>query len=170
MVMGASYGGTYLMVLLLGAAMVIADGQLIMRDSPSYLAEAYRDPRKARQVASLVALLFHLVMLGVVLLVTSGMDPNPTVPAVLRRLGVLLILTALGHAATMVVLSRLREQQTGTELANAQMDATPSAAPAAETGPDGVMRTPAEPEAANPSAESARRGLRAGRDRGARRR
>jgi hypothetical protein len=168
--MGGSYGGTYLVVLLLGAAIVIADGQLIMRHSPSYLVEAYRDPRQARQVAGMVALFFHLVMLGVVLLVTSGMDPNPTVPAVLRRLGVLLILTALGHAATMVVLSRLREQQTGTELANAQMDATPAAAPAAETGPDGVMRTPAEPGVNPSTAAPARRGLVTGRGRAARRR
>jgi hypothetical protein len=50
------YDGTYLVVLLIGAALVIADGQLIMRHAPSYLVEAYRDPRKARQVASLVSL------------------------------------------------------------------------------------------------------------------
>ncbi|MDT7751409.1 MAG: hypothetical protein QOD96_5071, partial [Pseudonocardiales bacterium] len=32
-------------------------------------------------------------------------------------------------------------------LANAQMDAPPAAAPAAVTGPDGVTRTPTEPDA-----------------------
>jgi hypothetical protein len=141
-VMDGSYGGTYLVVLLIGVAIVIADGQLIMRHSPSYLVEAYRDPR----------------------------DPNPTVPAVLRRLGTLLILTAIGHAATMLVLSRLREQQTGTELANAQMDAPPAAAPAAVTGPDGVTRTPTEPDANLSVSGAARRGLVAGRGRAARRR
>jgi hypothetical protein len=151
--MGGSYGGgTYLVVLLIGVAVVIADGQWIVRGSPSYLMEAYRDPRRARQVAGMVALFFHLVMVGVVLLVVSGMEPNPTIPAVLRRLGVLLILTAIGHAATMVGLSRLREQQTGTDLAQAQMDAMPATDPTV-TGPDGVMRTSEESLANPPAAE-----------------
>jgi hypothetical protein len=157
-----------LVVLLVGVAIVIADGQLIMRHSPSYLVEACRDPRQARQVARMVAPFFHLVMLGVVLLVTSGLDPNPTVPAVLRRLGTLLILTAIGHAATMLVLSRLREQQTGTELANAQMDAPPATAPAAVTGPDGVTRAPAVPDTDLSGSAATRRGLVAGRGRAAR--
>ncbi|MDT7626107.1 MAG: hypothetical protein QOF99_7008 [Pseudonocardiales bacterium] len=125
--MGGSYGGTYLVVLLIGVAIVIADGQLIMRHSPSYLVEAYRDPR----------------------------DPNPTVPAVLRRLGTLLILTAIGHAATMLVLSRLREQQTAT-------------APAAVTGPDGVTRAPAVPDTDLSGSWATRRVFVAGRGRAAR--
>jgi hypothetical protein len=154
-VMGGSYGGTYLVVLLIGVAIVIADGQLIMRHSSSYLIEAYRDPRQTRQVARMVALFFHLVMLGVVLLVTSGTDPNPTVPAVLRRLGTLLILTAIGHAATMLVLSRLREQQTAT-------------APAAVTGPDGVTRAPAVPDTDLSGSTATRRVFVAGRGRAAR--
>jgi hypothetical protein len=158
------YGGTYLVVLLIGAALVLVDGQLIMRHAPSYLVEAYRDPRRARQVASLVSLFFHLVMLGVLLLVVSAMGPNPTVPSVLRRLGVLLILTAIGHALTMVALSRLREQQTGTDLANAQMDAVApatSATPAAVTDEDGVVHTSPPPAPPAPSARTARRETRA---------
>lgn len=149
--MGGSYsGGTYLLVLLIGAALVIADGQLIMRHGPSYLVEAYRDPRRARQVAAMVGLLFHLVMLGVVLLVTAGMDPNATVPAVLRRLGTLLILTAIGHAITMVILARLREQQTGTDLAHAQMEAAlPDTADAPPSEPD-ASAAPAQPAAPPP--------------------
>jgi hypothetical protein len=58
-------------------------------------------------------------------------------------------------------------QRTGTDLANAQMDATPAAAPVV-TGQDGVMRTPAEPHAYASAAEPARGGRMAGRDRAAR--
>lgn len=148
--MGGSYsGGTYLVVLLIGAALVIADGQLIMRLGPSYLVEAYRDPRRARQVAAMVGLLFHLVMLGVVLLVTAGMDPNPAVPVILRRLGTLLILTAIGHAITMVILARLREQQSSTDLANAQMDAAHPDTPTGEPDASVALAQPAAPPPPN---------------------
>jgi hypothetical protein len=58
--MSGSSDLVYLMVLLLGAVIVFADGQLIMRHSPSYLLEAYRDPRKARQAARMVTLFFHV--------------------------------------------------------------------------------------------------------------
>lgn len=143
--MGGSYGsGTYLVMLLVGVAIVLVDGQVILRHGPGYLVEAYGDPRRARQVAGLVTVLFHLVMLGVVLLVISGLDPNPTVPAVLRRLGTMLILTAIGHAVTIAILSRLREQQTGTDLANAQMDATSAPTREPLAGEPGVAVTPAE--------------------------
>jgi hypothetical protein len=153
----------YPVVLLVGAAIVIADGQLIIRQGPSYLAETYGDPRRARQVAGLVALLFHLVMLGVVLLGTAGLDPHPTVPAVLHLLGLLLISTALAHVVTMAILSRLRRQQSDTDLANAHMDAPPPAAPDARAGTPGGSATPAEPAPPTVGAPSRGRVTRLGR-------
>jgi len=117
-------GGPYLAVLLVGLIIVIVDGQLILRGSPSYLAEAYHDKRQAKRVATLVAVLFHLVMFGVVALVASiAFSPDAGVSSVLSRVGVLLLLTALGHALTLVVLSRLRAQQTDAEMAEVQMEA-----------------------------------------------
>ena len=117
-------GGPYLAVLLVGLIIVIVDGQLILRASPSYLAEAYQDKRQASRVAALVGVLFHLVMFGVVALVASlGFSPDAGVSTVLSRVGVLLLLTAVGHAATLVVLSRLRAQQADAEMAEAQMEA-----------------------------------------------
>jgi hypothetical protein len=117
-------GGPYLAVLLVGLIIVIVDGQLILRGSPSYLAEAYHDKRQAKRVATLVAVLFHLVMFGVVALVAAiAFSPDAGMSSVLSRIGVLLLLTALGHALTLVVLSRLRAQQTDAEMAEAQMEA-----------------------------------------------
>jgi uncharacterized membrane protein len=127
-----------LLVLFIGAVIVLVDGQLILRSAPAYLAEAYHDPRQAKQVAMMVTLFFHLVMFGVVALVASvGLDPNAGVRSALSRLGVLLLLTAVGHAVTLVGLSRLREQQTGTELAEAQAAQAHAddTAPAAGAGP-----------------------------------
>jgi hypothetical protein len=141
-----------LLVLFIGAVIVLVDGQLILRSAPAYLAEVYHDSRQAKQVTLMVTLFFHLLMLGVVALVSSiGLDPNAGVPSALSRLGVLLLLTAVGHAVTLVGLSRLREQQAGTELAEAQaaqahaVDATapaPGSAPEPANGADTARRQP----------------------------
>jgi hypothetical protein len=63
-----------------------------------------------------------MVMLGVVALVASvAFCPDAGVRLVLARMGILLLLTALGHAITMMVLSRMREQQLSTDVAEAQL-------------------------------------------------
>jgi hypothetical protein len=100
---------------------VAIDGHLVFRGSVGYLGEVYR-PGRARQVATLATVLFHLVMLGAVALVASvGLDPNAGIQPLLARIGVLLLLTALAHGVTMAVLSRLREQQLSTLIAETQI-------------------------------------------------
>jgi hypothetical protein len=113
--------GPYLVLLFIGVLIVIVDGQFIMRNSPAYLAQVY-GARPARRLASLVAVFFHLVMLGLVALVAAfGLGPDPTVQTLISRIGVILLLTALGHALTMSILSRLRTEQESTEIAEAQL-------------------------------------------------
>jgi hypothetical protein len=112
----------YLLVLFIGAVIVLLDGQLILRKSPAYLDEVYQNPARSRQLSALVTLLFHLVMLGFVALVASvglGADPGPR--AIIARTGVMLLLTAVGHAATIAILSRLRDQQLSTQIAETQL-------------------------------------------------
>lgn len=133
------------MVLIIGVAIVVIDGQVLMRYGPAYLVEAYHQPRRARQVAGLVTLFFHLVMLGVVALVASGTDDDAGGPGLLRRIGMLLILAALGHAVAVVVLSRLRRQQERSELAEAQWTTRPVEHPVAMRDEDGVLHTPPRP-------------------------
>jgi hypothetical protein len=113
--------GPYLVLLFIGVLIVIVDGQFIMRNSPAYLAQVY-GTRPARKLASLVAVFFHLVMLGLVALVAAfGLGPDPTVQSLISRIGVILLLTALGHGLTMSILSRLRTEQESTEIAEAQL-------------------------------------------------
>jgi hypothetical protein len=103
----------------------VLDGQLILRNSSGFLAEVY-GMRQARRLAVLVAVFFHLVMLGVVALVASvGLSPDSDIKAIVTRIGVILLLTALGHAASMVILSRLRAEQETTRLAEAGLAAQP---------------------------------------------
>lgn len=116
--------GPYLLILIVGVLIVVIDGQLIIRNSPSYLRGTYRDDRQARRVSGLVAVFFHLVMFGLVALVASvGLPPDAGARSVIARIGVLLLLTAAGHLLAIVALSRLREQQSNTELASAQLEA-----------------------------------------------
>jgi hypothetical protein len=73
----------------------------------------------------MVTVLFHLVMLGLITLVTSiGLSPDAGIRSVLARVGVMLVLTAVGHGVTMGVLSRLRQQQLATQLAETQIAET----------------------------------------------
>ena len=114
--------GPYIVILIIGVLIVLIDGQLILRSSPGYLAEVYENPKQARQVAGLVTVLFHLVMLGVVALVDAvALSEDAGIRSVLARVGAILILTAIGHGVTMQVLSRLRQQQLDTEIAENQM-------------------------------------------------
>ncbi len=107
--------GTYLVILAIGIVIVVVMGQLLMRKAPAYLDEVYANLPQSRKVASLVIGLFHLVMLGVVFLVSSfGLASDAGIQAVLARVGVMLLLTALGYGITLLVLSWLREQEQGT--------------------------------------------------------
>ena len=131
--------GPYLLVLLIGIVIVGVDGYLIWRGGPAYLAEAYPDLRRARQVASLVVVFFYVVMLGVVALVSSLEFSAAAVvfPSVLRRVGVLLLLTAVGHLAAMYGLSRLRQQQDEMDQMEAQAAGHVTGPPRREPGPHG---------------------------------
>lgn len=103
----------YLVFLVVGAVLVFADGQLIYRNGRGYLDEAYgAQAESARSMNRLVAVLFHLVVLGVLLLVsTIGVNSGDPTRDLLIRLGVWLLVLAAAHAATMRLLARARERQ-----------------------------------------------------------
>jgi uncharacterized membrane protein len=110
--------GAYLAILAIGIIIVLIDGQMIMRKAPEYLDEVYENKSRSKKVTQMVAGLFHLIMLGVVFLVSSiGLDIDAGLPQVLSRVGVMFLLTAVGHGITMLVLSRLREQELATQVA-----------------------------------------------------
>ena len=129
--------GAYLLVLLIGAVMVAIDGQVILRKSPAYLDEVYQNLDRSKQVAGMVAVLFHLVMLGMVALVGSVGGVESGVRPVITRVGVMLLLVALGHAITMGVLSRLRDQELSTQITEAEVH-RPGSGQQPGGGPEGA--------------------------------
>lgn len=102
------HGGGYLVLLVAGILIVLADGQLLLRDGAACLSGG-GDAGRVRRMAGLVATIFHLAMLGLVLVVVARWPSVPLAPqALVPKLGLLLLLTAVGHVFTMAVLFRLR--------------------------------------------------------------
>ncbi|MEU5690676.1 hypothetical protein [Actinosynnema sp. NPDC020468] len=105
--------------LLLGVVLVLIDGQLIYRSGRGYMNKAYGDPEAARSMTSLATVLFHLVVLGLLALVSIiTVDTGDPVKDVVVKLGVVLLLLALVHAVTMVILGRIRDRQIQQQLAD----------------------------------------------------
>jgi hypothetical protein len=100
----------YLAFLLIGALLVVADGQIIYRSGRRYLENSYGDPAAGASMARLVTVLFHLATLGVLALV-STIDIGGDLPSVIARVGILLLILALAHAITLGALARIRGEQ-----------------------------------------------------------
>lgn len=102
---------SYLMFLILGTGLVFADGQIIYRSGLRYLANSYGDRGSARSMARLVSVLFHLAMLGILALIsTIDVPASSVLQEVVVRLGVVLVVIAIGHAITISVLTRIRDR------------------------------------------------------------
>jgi hypothetical protein len=108
---GAVDTNGYVAFLIFGVVLVAVDGVIVYRSGRALLDEAYRDPRGSRSMAQLVTVLFHLVVLGVLALI-STIDVNTGSPVqnVVVKLGIVLLVLAVAHAATMSILSRIRDR------------------------------------------------------------
>lgn len=129
---------SYLMFLILGTALVFADGQIIYRSGLRYLANSYGESGSARSMARLVSVLFHLAMLGILALISTIHVPaSSPLQEVVVRLGVVLVILAIGHAVTISVLTRIRDRLDVENVTKARMEHRERREP---------MITPAYPE------------------------
>ena len=109
---------SYVTFLVLGIVLVVIDGQLIYHSGKGYLRRAY-DDEQAGAMMRLTAVLFHLVVLGLLALVSIiDVDTGDPVKNVVVKLGVVLLLLALAHGVTMAILSRIRDRQMQQQLAD----------------------------------------------------
>ncbi|WP_433266703.1 hypothetical protein ACQPZF_41575 [Actinosynnema sp. CS-041913] len=109
----------YAVFLLLGVVLVLIDGQLIYRSGRAYMNRAYGDPEAARSMTALATVLFHLVVLGLLAIVSIvSVDTGDAVKNVVVKLGIVLLLLALVHALTMMILGRIRDRQLQQQLAD----------------------------------------------------
>lgn len=105
--------------LVLGIVLVFVDGQLIYHSGKGYLKRAAYDDEQAGAMMRLTAVLFHLVVLGLLALVSIiEVETGDPVKNVVVKLGVVLLLLALAHGVTMAILSRIRDRQLQQQLAD----------------------------------------------------
>jgi hypothetical protein len=101
----------YTAFLVVGVLLVIADGQIIYRSGRRYLEGSYGDPAAGASMTRLVTVLFHLAVLGLLALLSTVNIGGSSLPGVVGRLGVLLLVLAVAHGITIGVLSRIRDAQ-----------------------------------------------------------
>src|SRR5690606_15013303 len=89
---------SYLMFLLIGALLVVIDGQVIYLSGRKMLRQSASDAGSAESQTKLVVVLFHLVSFGVLALASTIGEWN-TLTGVVARLGLLLLFLAVAHWA-----------------------------------------------------------------------
>ncbi|KAA9161875.1 hypothetical protein FPZ12_013535 [Amycolatopsis acidicola] len=107
----------YVAFLVVGVLLVAIDGQFIYHSGKRYLRNTQGNPEAGASMTRLVTVLFHLVVLGALaLLSTIGFPGGSSLPSVVGRIGVMLLVLALAHAITLGVLARVREEQVVEEM------------------------------------------------------
>lgn len=102
----------YVAFLVVGILMVVIDGQIIYHSGKRYLANSKGNPEAESSMTRLIAVLFHLVVLGALALLSTIHFPGgSSLPSVVGRLGLLLLVVAVAHAIAIAVLTRMREEQ-----------------------------------------------------------
>lgn len=106
----------YLTFLALGVLLVLIDGQILYRSGVKYLSTAYQ-PENARSVMQLIVVLFHLIVLGVLALIsTIGVDTGLPVRDLVVKLGVVLLALGVAHGVTMAIVKALRDRRRDEQL------------------------------------------------------
>ncbi len=159
--------GTYVVFLILGIALVVADGQIIYRSGLKYLSDSYGEEQSAKSMARLVAVLFNLAVVGVLLLISVISVGDTPMESVVLRLGVVLLLLAVAHGLTIKVLTRMRDRL---DAENLTKQRTLHAQERAETAtpPSGVGAVDAEAVSRAPGDAEARLSRAPGAEPGAR--
>jgi len=102
---------SYVTFLLIGVLLVLIDGQILYRGGLGYLQKVY-PADSARSVMQLVAVLFHLVVLGLLALI-STIDVSTGMPFrdLVVKWGVVLLGLAAAHGLTMAILVGMRNRR-----------------------------------------------------------
>lgn len=101
-----------LTVLGIGVVLTVAVGQILARSGRLFLQDSFERPETASSVSTLLLVLFHLVVLGVIALVaTIDLSIENAVEAIVVRLGFVLLVLGAAHAGTLLALTWLRRRR-----------------------------------------------------------
>jgi protein-S-isoprenylcysteine O-methyltransferase Ste14 len=134
---------SYVTFLVVGVVLVAIDGLIIYRSGRAYLDPVYRDPRAAKSMVQLVTVLFHLVVLGVLALIsTLTINTGNPVSTVVVKLGVVLLVLAAVHAATMMILGNIRDRRRDEKVTDELVEQRNHRPTVAPVGDESVDRRP----------------------------
>lgn len=102
---------SYAAFLVIGILLIAVDGGLVYYSGRAFLQDMYSSHQQATAANRLTVALFHLVALGLLALVAIAPPAGGGITAVITRLGIMLLILAVVHAAVMGVLSMLRRRQ-----------------------------------------------------------
>jgi ABC-type nickel/cobalt efflux system permease component RcnA len=109
---------SYVTFLVIGALLVVADGQIIYRNGRQFLQRAAPNST-VESMTKLVSVLFHIVVLGVLALIsTIDVPADNATEAVVLRLGIVLIIIGIAHWIAVVALGRIRDREEFDEFAH----------------------------------------------------
>jgi hypothetical protein len=102
---------SYATFLLIGALIVLVDGQILYRGGLGYLRQVYAND-SARSVMQLVAVLFHLAVLGALALISMvNVSTGLPVRDLVVKLGIVLLILAAAHGITMAIVVNIRDRR-----------------------------------------------------------
>jgi len=104
--------GMYVTVLLIGIVITLIVGQILIRAGQEFLQEVFTDRGTARSVNRLLAVLFHLVVLGILSLISTVDVPTEgAFQTVITKIGLVLLVLGAAHGGTMLALARIRSRR-----------------------------------------------------------
>ncbi len=118
--------GINVTVLLIGLVLTLIVGQILIRAGQEFLQEVFNSRGTARSVSRLLAVLFHLVVLGILFLIsTTAVPTDGAFETVITKIGLVLLVLGAAHGGTMLALARIRSKRQEQVLAdemNAQFE------------------------------------------------
>ncbi len=120
------HDGVGIYVTVLGIVITLIVGQILIRAGQEFLEEVFTDRGTARSVNRLLAVLFHLVVLGILSLISTISVPTEgAFETVITKIGIVLLVLGAAHGGTILVLARIRskrQEQALTDEMNAQFE------------------------------------------------
>lgn len=109
--------GSYILLLVLSIVLTVLVGQILIRTGEGFLEDVFDDQRTGRSVNRLLAVLFHLIVLGLLAIITTINPPTDgRLQTLVFKLGVVLLILGAAHGATMLILARIRSKRREQEL------------------------------------------------------
>jgi Na+/serine symporter len=113
----------YVTFLLCGILLVLVDGQILYRSGSKLLGKMYQSD-SARSVMQLVTVLFHLVVLGVLALIsTVDVTTGLAIRDLVVKLGMVLLMLGVAHGVTMAILVAVRNRRQDEQLLEEEITA-----------------------------------------------